>query len=32
MLELERNAHYAVFQKDPEKRYYWNDPSWHLHA
>ena len=32
MLELESNAHCVAFQKDPEKGYHWNDPSWHLHA
>ena len=32
MLELECNVHCAALQKDPEKRYHWNDPSRHLHA
>ena len=32
MLELERNAHFVAFQKDPEKGHHWNDPRWHLHA
>ena len=32
MLELQRNAHCVAFQKDREKGYNWNDPSWHLHA
>ena len=32
MLELQRNAHCIAFQKDPEKGYHWNDPSWYLHS
>ena len=32
MLELERNAPCVAFRKDPEKGYYWSDPSRHLHA
>ena len=32
MLELQCNTHCVAFQKDPEKGYHWNDPSWHLHT
>ena len=32
MWELERKVPCVAFQKDPERRYHWSDPSRHLHV